>query len=411
MRVLLATLGSAGDVHPILGIGLALRARGHTVTIITNDAFAEPARRLGLDFIALGRREDAERIMRDPDLWHPTRGFGVIANRVILPNVAPLYAIVARHDPGNTVVFASPMCLGARIAQERLGFRLVTHHLAPALFWSRFRPPASTGPPFDRLPAPFQSGLHRLVVAIVDRALAPTINDFRKRLGLPPVRDVLYRWCNSPQRVIGLFPHWFALPQPDWPPQVRLTGFPLFDPPDADDTGADSAAPLSDGPPPIVFTPGSANIRARAFFEAAVEASQRLGRPALLLTRYPHQLPTRLPVAVVHRDYVPLQTLLPRAAAIVHHGGIGTTAQGLAAGIPQVIMPMSHDQPENAARLRRLGVGIGLSPRHFTGRVVAEALDRLLRSEEVLGRCRELAARCDREANIETARLIEEAGR
>lgn len=410
MRVLLATLGSAGDVHPILGVGLALRQRGHAVTVVTNDAYEELAHALGFDFIALGGREDAERVMRDPDLWHPTRGFGVIANRVILPAVAPLYDIIARHDPGETMVFASPICLGARIAQERLGFRLVTHHLAPALLWSRFQPPASPSPTFDRLPAPFQSGAHRLIVAVVDRMLAPPINDFRKGVGLSPVRDVLYRWCNSPERALGLFPDWYAPPQADWPPPLQLTGFPLFDPPDADGAGADPPTEFGDGAPPIVFTPGSANIHARAFFAAAVEASRMLGRPALLLTRHRDQLPARLPVGIVHRAYVPLRPLLPGMAAIVHHGGIGTSAQGLAAGIPQVIMPMSHDQPDNAARLCRLGVGASLSPRRFTGRAVAEALDRLLHSEAALRRCRELAGRCDPQANAETARLIEEAG-
>ncbi|HEX5506648.1 MAG TPA: nucleotide disphospho-sugar-binding domain-containing protein [Thermomicrobiales bacterium] len=410
MRVLLAALGSAGDVHPLLGIGLALRGRGHAVTLVTNEAFEGPARRLGLDFIALGTRADAARMMRDPDLWHPTRGFGVIARRVILPNVAPLYEIVARHDPTETVVCASSVCFGARIAQERLGYRLVTHHLAPALLWSRAVPPASASPAFDRLPAPFQVGLHRLVVAVADRILAPPVNDFRQRLGLAPARDLLYGWCNAPERVLGLFPAWFAPPQPDWPPQVRLTGFPLFDPPDEGEADGEPLPEPGDGPAPLVFTPGSANVHARAFFAAAVEASRLLGRPAILLTRHREQLPARLPAGVVHRDYLPLGALLPGAAALVHHGGIGTTAQGLAAGIPHLVMPMSHDQPDNAARLRRLGVGAALPPRRFTGRAVADALDRLLGSEGVLERCRALAARCDPAANIETARAIEAAG-
>ncbi|HEX5502282.1 MAG TPA: nucleotide disphospho-sugar-binding domain-containing protein, partial [Thermomicrobiales bacterium] len=122
------------------------------------------------------------------------------------------------------------------------------------------------------------------------------------------------------------------------------------------------------------------------------------------------QLPARLPAGVVHRDYLPLGALLPGAAALVHHGGIGTTAQGLAAGVPHLVMPMSHDQPDNAARLRRLGVGAALAPRRFTGRAVADALDGLLGSEAVLGRCRALAARRDPAAVAKTARAIEEAG-
>ena len=109
---------------------------------------------------------------------------------------------------------------------------------------------------------------------------------------------------------------------------------------------------------------------------------------------------------MIHRSYIPLGTLLPRAAALIHHGGIGTTAQGLAAGVPQLVMPMSHDQPDNAARLRHLGVGAALSPPRFTDTRVAQALDRLLRSETVRARCRDLAARCDPAATDVAARAI-----
>src|SRR5688572_12807699 len=142
VRVLLCTIGSAGDVHPVIGVGRTLLARGHKATVVTNPVFEELARRHGLDFAPLGSREAYEGVAANPDLWHPTRGFGVIANRMLLPNVEPLYDLIARHDPAETVVFAAGTCFGARVAQEHLGVRLVTHHLAPALLWSRHRPPA-----------------------------------------------------------------------------------------------------------------------------------------------------------------------------------------------------------------------------------------------------------------------------
>lgn len=399
MRVLLCTLGSAGDAHPLLGVGRALIARGHAATLVTNPVFEDAARRQGLDFAPLGTREDYARTMADPDLWHPTRSFGVIARTTLLPNVAPLYELIARHDPAETVIFAAGTCFGARIARERLGVRLVTHHLAPALLWSRHQPPALGTLSPDRLPRPLLAAFHRLTVAIADREVAPQVNAFRRGLGLPPARDLLFGWTNSPDRVVGLFPDWFAPVQPDWPPRTVLTGFPLFDPPDPDDEslGGMSSAPGAGGPP-LVFTAGSANIHARRFFAAAVAASRQLGRPALLLTRHRDQVPDRLPPGVAHRPYVPLRALLPRAAALVHHGGIGTTAQGFAAGIPQLVMPMSHDQPDNALRLRRLGVGAALPPARFTGPRVAAALDRLLGSDATLARCRALAARCDPDA-------------
>lgn len=389
MHILLCTIGSAGDVHPLLGIGLALQARGHQATIVTNPYFAERVRRLGLGFIPLGAREDYERVMRDPDLWHPTRGFKTIASQMIAPNVEPLYGIIARHDPQKTVVIAAGTCFGARIAQEHLGFRVLTHHLAPTLLWSRLCPPLITARLSARWPLVIHRAIHRLGVSIVDRTLAPQVNAFRQRLSLAPVDDLLYGWVNSPDGVLGLFPDWFAPPQPDWPARTQLTGFPLYDPPAEGDDMPDVDAD------PLIFTPGSANIHARPFFVAAIEASQALGRSAILLTRYREQLPGILPAGIIHRDYIPLDAILPQAAALIHHGGIGTTAQGLAAGVPQLVMPMSHDQPDNAARLRRLGVGAIVTSSKFTGARVAAALDHLLRSPTTQQRSTALAARCD----------------
>jgi UDP:flavonoid glycosyltransferase YjiC (YdhE family) len=131
----------------------------------------------------------------------------------------------------------------------------------------------------------------------------------------------------------------------------------------------------------------------RPFFDAAADACRRLGCRGVLLTRYRQQVPERLPPNVRHFDYVPFSRLLPRSAALVHHGGIGTTAQALAAGIPQLVMPMSHDQPDNAARVERLGVGLSLAPRRFQGPAVAAALERLLHTPEVGARCRAVAER------------------
>ena len=113
----------------------------------------------------------------------------------------------------------------------------------------------------------------------------------------------------------------------------------------------------------------------------------------MLLTKFPEQLPPTLPPTAAHFAYVPLDVLLPRAAAFVHHGGVGSMSQGLAAGVPQLVMPLAHDQFDTAARIRRLGVGTGLGVRRFTGRRVARALAGLLESDAVAAACRAAAAR------------------
>ncbi len=215
---------------------------------------------------------------------------------------------------------------------------------------------------------------------------------------------------HSPLATIGLFPDWFASPQPDWPSQTRLTGFIFYD-----KRGEDEQLPrdvldfLDAGDPPVVFTPGTAMKHGAQFFEASIQACQMLGRRGMLLTQHKDQLPSTLPEDIRHFNYLPFSLILPRVAALVHHGGIGTIAQALAAGIPQVIRPMTHDQPDNAARVQLLGTGVSISPKAYTVRTVAEKLNGLLSSVEVLARSKEYAQRMDPQQSLrETCDMIED---
>jgi UDP:flavonoid glycosyltransferase YjiC (YdhE family) len=255
--------------------------------------------------------------------------------------------------------------------------------------------------------------LRRSMFALVDRfliepALAPGINAFRSELGLPAVQGILKGWVHSPELVIGLFPDWFGVPQPDWPPNFHLTGFPLFD-----ESGLRELPPelehfLAEGEPPIIFTAGSAMRHAGDQFRMAAEACRRLGRRGILLTKYAEQLPSPLPPGVRHFDYIPFSQVLPRAAAFVHHGGVGTLAQALAAGVPQLITPFNHDQPDNAVRITRLGAGSMLWAKALSAGKLAAQLERILKSKEMAARCRELAQRIDRGRSVaEACNLIE----
>jgi UDP:flavonoid glycosyltransferase YjiC (YdhE family) len=172
-----------------------------------------------------------------------------------------------------------------------------------------------------------------------------------------------------------------------------LTGFPLYD------EGGVHALPeqlkkfLASGEPPIAFTPGSAMLHAADFFDGAVEACHRLGRRGILLTRHPEQIPARLPDSVIHVNFAPFSELLPRVAALVHHGGIGTSSQALAAGVAQLVTPMTHDQPDNANRLKRLGVAEVVPFTRFTARRAATAVQRLLADPQRAARCRDVQSR------------------
>jgi UDP:flavonoid glycosyltransferase YjiC (YdhE family) len=395
MNILLIPIGSAGDVHPFMGLALALQARGHTVTMATNAHFQPLAERAGVPFRKLGTLEDFRAVLENPDLWHPTKAFKLVMQNV-LQLMQPTFEIVAEHTRGgDSLVVAASLAFGARVAQEALGVPTVTVHLQPSIFRSVHEGPVLGPFRFDR---PFPRSVKRFGYWFIDRfavdpILSHGVNAFRARFGLTPARRLIHEWWNSPDRVLGLFPEWFAPIQPDWPPQVRLTGFPLYDERGATELPDGLAEFLDAGPPPIAFTPGSANWHGAAFFQAAVEACSLLGKRGILLTRYAQQIPAPLPDFMRHFDFVPFSQLLPRCAALVHHGGVGTCAQGLAAGIPQLVMHLAHDQHDNAARLERLGVGRGHPPKSFTGPRVAQALGALLGSPEVASCCRDVSAR------------------
>ena len=149
---------------------------------------------------------------------------------------------------------------------------------------------------------------------------------------------------------------------------------------------------------------------ARRLFAAAVEANRRRGRRTVLLTQFRDQVPDPLPAGAIHVDWVTMARLLPRVAAVVHHGGIGTVAQVLRAGAPHLVVPFTHDQPDNANRLVRLGVAERLGPRRFTPEAAGAALDRLL-SPVVRRRCAAYAARIDPVTAVRVAAdVVEEAG-
>ena len=242
----------------------------------------------------------------------------------------------------------------------------------------------------------------------VDRWIGGDFRALRSELGLPPVKRILDRWCHAPQLTIGMFPAWFAPPQADWPPQVRLTGFPLYDEQDVTPLDENLERFLTAGTPPIAFTPGSAMTFGQKFFGGAVDACRRLGRRGLLLTRHTEQIPTDLPPDVMHCSFAPFTKLLPRCAALVNHGGIGTMSQAFAAGVPQVVMPMSHDQPDNIERAERLGVAAALYPGRFRGDRLAAALRSLLESPNVAKACRDVAAKIAGATPLDdTARLLE----
>jgi rhamnosyltransferase subunit B len=395
--VLLPTIGSAGDVHPFIALGLALKNRGHRATVLSNPYFQPVIETQGLEFLPVGNLADVERAIADPDLWHPRRGFEAVARHAIVPSIEAVYRLIEAHAGADTVLAASSISLGARIAQERLGLPAASVHLQPTVIRSL----ADSGMFANvrissRQPLWFKRALFRFIDWVaIDRILGGPLNQFRASLGLAPVHRVLARWIHSPQCVIGFFPEWFAAPQADWPPHTHLVGFPLWDQGNGTSTSSTVQEFLSAGRPPIVFTPGSAAAQAQRFFLESVEATRRLGARAMLVTNFAEQLPRDLPATVRAFGYLPFSEVLPQAAALVYHGGIGTLAQAIKAGIPHLAVPNGHDQFDNGWRIAQLGLGRSIPQTRYRATGAAEALCALLEDASIRQRCREYSARMD----------------
>ena len=282
-------------------------------------------------------------------------------------------------------------------------------HLTPAIFPSLFRQPELHGLPFGNRSPRFLKRLQwKIAGKVVDHCALPGLNRFRSAHGLGPAKDLLATWWHSPQRVIALFPDWFAPPQPDWPPQTRQTGFPLFDEKGIREISPKLACFLKAGSPPVVFTPGSAMSQGHSLFAETAKALRRVGRRGVFLTLFSDTLPAGLAPEILAVPYAPFSRILPHCAAIIHHGGIGTCAQALLAGIPQLIQPMAHDQLDTVSRIRDLGVGFGIAPGKFREKPLAAELDRLLGDPAYRQRAEEASKRIQPEAWMEqTCGLIE----
>lgn len=390
--ILLTPFGSAGDVFPFIWLGRLLRARGHRVILLTTCLFEEAAAKAGLEFVGLGTKEEFEALQRDARLWKP-----YLATKLVFSYAGQwasrFHEAIRRiaADAKPSLMLSPVLAFGSRMARESLGIPMITVHLQPAVMISMHDTPVffSGSAWLSKLPR----WLKRMIFSLpnpVDRFALPGIRKSCGRTGIAPPRSLFREWWDSPDGVLMLWPEWFAAPQPDWPENFFQHTFPLEDLAREQPLSAELAAFLAAGERPVVFTPGSANVQAHRFFVAALGAVEQLQARAVFVTRDLSQLPARLPPSVLAVEYAPFSELVRHASVFAHHGGIGTLSQGLAAGVPQLLMPMAHDQPDNENRLRRLGAGFGIVPGRFTADRVAAALGKLMSGPAI----RSAAAQC-----------------
>ncbi|SFC97915.1 glycosyltransferase [Massilia yuzhufengensis] len=393
VHFVVVTIGSAGDLFPFMRVALAVHGAGHRVTMLGPQQHAPFVAQAGLAFHGLPA-DDA--VLDHPDLWHPTRGLAVVW-RATRPAMALIPGFVAALPAGERIVLlAHPLALPeADLCRAgRPGLKVAAAYLAPSNL-PTVHDPLMLGPwAVPRwVPLAARRWLWRsLGERLINQVALPDVNAARATHGLAPVADLVEHIVRVPDLSVTLFPEWFAPTQPDWPQPMLRAGFPLYDPNPHAGLAPEIARFIEAGAPPVVFTPGTGNRQAAYYFRCALAACARRGLRAIFLTPHRGQLPAHLPSPVLWQDYVPLRALLPHVAALVHHGGIGTTAEALRAGTPQLVVPLAHDQFDNAARVRALGVGASLRAARLAPGPLAGALGRVA-GAAVASRAKEVSRR------------------
>jgi len=395
MHVLIITFGSSGDLLPLLSIAHGLKARGHDVSFAGSSKFAQPVELSGFDFNSVLDAARVQLPVEDARQWDSDRIWALGWERVMAPAMRPTYELIEeRMKRRPCVVLAHWVAFGARLAAEKLGTPLCTVYLSPevlnacdtnAVRWRRFSE---------------------------DEVFGPLLNEYRNELGLAPVQRIASEWLHSPDQGLALFPEWFCARRACWPAQAKTTGFVTFDDEHLAATSDEALEPfLDEGPPPIVFTPGTGMPKAADFFRESLSSCASMGMRAILLTPHRGQLPPQLPPWALHVDYVPLHKILGRTAALVYHGGIGTCAQAIRAATPQLVAPIVGDQFDNAQHVRALGVGVSVPMKEYEEKIVTRELTQLLGATTVRESCNELASRFARQHSLEKAcEMIEKLG-
>jgi UDP:flavonoid glycosyltransferase YjiC (YdhE family) len=381
-RVLFTTFGSYGDIHPYMAIGIELQKRGHAVTIATSSSYAAKITSEGLGFHPVRPDVSLEDKALLAYVMDARRGSERIL-RYIGADVRQSYEDTLPAARQADLIVTHPITFGGVMAAEKLGSPWISTVLAPISFLSAWDPPVPAPTPWIVKVRALGPGWMRLIWQLAKydtrRWIKPVLA-LRRELGLPDRGNPLFDGSHSPRLALALFSRCLAEPQPDWPPQTLVTGFPFFDR-HHEQAQVEPALHrfLSDGPPPVVFTLGSSAVGAAGdFYRDSLQAIGKMGVRALLLTgSHPQGLPETLPAGVMAVSYAAHSEVFPRASAIVHQGGIGTTAQAMRAGRPALIVPFAHDQFDNAERVRRLGAAEVVYRSRYNALTAETALGRL----------------------------------
>lgn len=386
-RIIITTYGSYGDVHPYMAIAIELQARGHRVAMAMSEGYRPKIEAEGIEFQAL-RPDVAINIYQDGPLIQALkecdRESEYAISYILMPHLRSTYSDLKQAVQGADLLLTHHLSFTGALVAETTGIPWVSSVLSPISLMSAYDMPTalpSNASSYEEALALVANDLQMRYARWNARFLSAPARQLRADLGLAPSYDPLFEGQHSPNLVLALFSSLLAAPQPDWPARSIVTGFPFYDRNFDQELSPELEAFLESGNPPIVFTLGSLFVwtPGNFYLESAIAAQQLGYRAVLLVGPLVQNFPSdRLPEGIIAVDYAPHSQIFSRAAAIVHHGGVGTTGQALRSGKPMLVVPHAHDQPDNAARLVRLGVARTISARDCNADRLATELKHLL---------------------------------
>ena len=413
MRIVFSTFGTFGDVNPLIALSLELKRRGHTPVLAIPGMFREKVEPLGIEFAAVRPDQNPHDKRMVEMIWDVKKGTERGLREFLFPAIRDSYhdlldTVIARG--GADLLVTGELAYAGPIVAEKTIIPWASYVLAPLSFFSGYDPPVLPPyPTLSKVPSivPRIGRLLPRFARVVTRNWSEPLYSLRRELGLKEGENPIFDAKHSPRLVLALFSRTLGDPQPDWPPNTLITGFAFYD----GDAGKMDLAPeleqfLAAGPPPLVFTLGSAAVMAAGdFYEQSARAAELIGERAVLLVgndpqNHPrHAFSKNICVAA----YAPFSKIFPRASVIVHQGGVGTTAQALRAGRPMLVMPYSHDQPDNARRVRHLGVAKVIQRKSYVADAAAKRISSLLEDKGYAHRASEVAAVVAEEDGVTTA--------
>ena len=413
MRVILSNIGTFGDINPLIAIALELKRRGHVPVMAVPAVFEPKIVPLGLEFHAVRPDIDPNNTVLAAMIYDVKKGTERGLREFLFPVLRQTYDdlmdAATKPERADLLLLGELNYAGPLVA-EVTRIPWASYVLAPLSFFSAFDPPVL--PMYPRLSRADKTvpGMGRAIkrlIRFVTRKWPQPIYDLRSELGLDKGKNPLFDAKHSPYLVLALFSRVLGREQKDWPENTKITGFCFYDA----DAGNGALPPqlegfLSSGEPPVVFTLGSAAVMAAGrFYEFSAKAAIKLGvRAVLLIGADPRNRPPQtLPETICVAEYAPYSKLFPRAALVVHQGGVGTTAQCLRAGKPMLVMPYSHDQPDNGRRVRRLKVARVIQRRFYTPIRVARKLRAMMAEPLFALRAKLVANRLEHEDGVRSA--------